>query len=170
MEQAVNEQVAIANAMGLKEKGRFFPQFSRVEDEVSFYRELGRRVLDDYRQQPELILRSIVHDSWAFWVGGKTHKASIFNAILAVPLLALAGIGLRIGTKQGLRVFPLFLVIVAFMIPHLFILAMARYYIPVVPFLAVLSAIPLAQWLDGFAFRGRPSRQLGNENKAAVSW
>jgi hypothetical protein len=37
------------------------------------------------------------------------------------------------------------------MIPHLFIIAMARYYIPLVPFVAVLAAIPLANWFERFA-------------------
>lgn len=163
LSQAADEQFAIANAMALKMHGRqeygaldlardperpFFPQFLKVEDEVSFYRELGRRAVDDCRRQPELILKAIVHNTWAFWAAGKTHLATMLNAVLAVPLLALAGIGLITGIKRGLGVFQYFLIVVVFMIPHLILFAYARYYLPVVPFLAVLVAIPLANWLE----------------------
>jgi len=148
LEQAADEQVAIANVMGLRQKGRFFPQFPTVGDEVLFYRELGRRAEDDYKQEPKLIFQAIVHNTWAFWICGKTHRATMFNAILTLPLLILAGIGLRAGIKKGLEVLPFPLIIGVFMTPHLIFIAVARYYIPLVPFVAVLAAIPLAGWFE----------------------
>jgi 4-amino-4-deoxy-L-arabinose transferase-like glycosyltransferase len=150
MEQAVDEQVAIANAMGLKQRGRFFPQFPLVSDEVQFYRELGNRAMDGYKHDPRLIFRSIVHNAWAFWAGGRTLKLELLNAIVAFPLLVLAAIGLVVGIRRGLAVFQLFLITVAFIVPHLLILAMARYYIPIVPFVAILAAIPLSDWFERF--------------------
>jgi 4-amino-4-deoxy-L-arabinose transferase-like glycosyltransferase len=157
LNHAVDEQNAIANAMGLDTDRRFFPQFTRVEDEVSFYRELGRRAIDDYRRTPELIFRSLVHNSWAFWVGGRTHTSTMFNAILTLPLLTLSVIGLGVGIKTGKGVFQFFLITVVFMIPHVFILAVARYSIPLIPFMAILAAIPLAKWFQCFA---APYREL----------
>jgi 4-amino-4-deoxy-L-arabinose transferase-like glycosyltransferase len=161
LNDAADEQIAVANAMGLKMKwpniGRlsagitFFPQFFAIEDEVSFYRELGRRAVDDYAREPKLIFKGIVHNTLAFWTGGKTQRATLLNAALTLPLLALSGIGLRVGIKRGFEVFQSLLIIVVFMIPHLFIIAMARYYIPLVPFVAVLAAIPLANWFERFA-------------------
>jgi len=145
LEQAADQQVVIANAMGLKQKGRFFPQFPTVGDEVAFYGELGRRAEDDYKQDPELLVQAVVHNTWAFWIWGKTRRATVFNAILTLPLLTLAGIGLRAGIKNGLEVLPFPLV------PHLIFIAVARYHIPLVPFVAVLAAIPLASWFDQFA-------------------
>ncbi|HJX90001.1 MAG TPA: glycosyltransferase family 39 protein [Pyrinomonadaceae bacterium] len=157
--RAVDEQNAIANAMGLQTHGRYFPAFTRVEDEVSFYRELGRRAVDDYRREPELILRSVGYNACAFWVGGKTHRSTMFNAILTLPLLVLFGIGLGVGMKTGKEVFQFFLITVVFMIPHLFIIAKARYSIPLIPFVAILAAIPLAKWFECFAgpYRELPS-------------
>lgn len=157
MEQAADEQVAIANAMGLKQKGRFFPQFPRVSDEVLFYRELGRRAMDGYKHDPRLILRGIVHNTWAFWAGGRTLKVELLNAIVALPFLGLSGIGLAVGIRKGLAVFQFFLITVAFIVPHLLILAMARYYIPIVPFVAILAAIPLSDWFERFTSHGRPA-------------
>jgi len=157
LNHASDEQTTIANAMGLKSKGVFFIQFFTVEDEVSFYRELGRHGLDEYRREPWLILQGIIHNAWYFWVGGRTHQATIFNIILVLPLLALSAIGLRAGIKLGLDVFQFILVTIAFMIPHLLILAEARYHIPLIPFLAILAAIPLANWLDNLALRRNSS-------------
>ena len=156
---AADEQTAIAKAMGLKSKGYFFPQFYKVEDEVSFYRELGRRGVDQYRREPRLILQGIIHNAWYFWVGGRTRQATIFNVTLVLPLLALSAIGLRAGIKMGLDVFQFIVVIIAFMIPHLLIFAVARYSIPLIPFVAILAAIPLAKWFECFAgpYRGLPS-------------
>jgi 4-amino-4-deoxy-L-arabinose transferase-like glycosyltransferase len=147
---ASDEQTAIAKAMGLKTKGWFFVQFFTVEDEVSFYRELGRRGIEEYRREPRLILQGILHNAWHFWVGGRTHKATIFNAILTLPLLALSIIGLRTGIKMGLNVLPFILITIAFMIPYLLILAVARYHIPLVPFMAILAAIPLSNGSASF--------------------
>jgi len=151
LNHASEEQTAIANAMGLKSKGVFFLQFFTVEDEVLFYRELGRRALDTYIRDPKLIFQGIAHNAWAFWAAGRTHSATMFNVILAVPLLALSGIGLGAGVKRGLGVFQFFLIIVVFMIPHLVLIAVARLSLPLVPFLAVLAAIPLTNWFERFA-------------------
>jgi hypothetical protein len=156
LNHAVDEQNAIGNAMGLQTHGRFFPAFTRVEDEVSFYRELGRRALDNYIRDPKLIFQGIAHNAWAFWVGGRTHKSTMFNAILTLPLLTLSVIGLGLGIKTGEEVFQFFLIIVAFMIPHLFFIAVARLSLPLIPFAAILAAIPLAKWF-GFA---EPYREL----------
>jgi 4-amino-4-deoxy-L-arabinose transferase-like glycosyltransferase len=159
LNHAVDEQNAIANAMGLQTHGRYFPAFTRVEDEVSFYRELGRRALDNYIRDPKLIFQGIAHNAWAFWVQGKTHSSTMFNAILTLPLLVLFGIGLGVGIKTGKEVFQFFLITVVFMIPHLFIIAKARYSIPLIPFVAILAAIPLAKWFECFAgpYRELPS-------------
>jgi len=151
LNHASDEQTAIANAMGLKTKGIFFPQFFTVQDEVLFYRELGRRALDNYIRDPVLIFQGIAHNAWAFWVVGRTHRATMFNVILAVPLLVLSGIGLGAGIKRGVGVFQFFLIIVVFMIPHLFLIAVARLSLPLVPFVAVLAAIPLTDWFERFA-------------------
>jgi len=151
LNHASDEQTAIAKAMGLKSKGYFFLQFYKVEDEVSFYRELGRRGVADYRREPLLILQGIIHNAWYFWMGGRTHQATIFNVTLVLPLLALSAIGLRAGIKMGFDVFQFMLITIAFMIPHLLILAEARYQLPLVPFVAILAAIPLANWIERVA-------------------
>jgi hypothetical protein len=159
LNHAVDEQNAIGNAMGLQTHGRFFPAFTRVEDEVSFYRELGRRALDNYIRDPKLIFQGIAHNAWAFWVQGKTHRSTMFNAILTLPLLTLSVIGLGVGIKTGEEVFQFFLITVVFMIPHLFFIAVARLSIPLIPFVAILAAIPLAKWFECFAgpYRELPS-------------
>src|SRR4029077_6335960 len=96
LNQSADEQTAIAISMGLKPKGPYFQQFSRVSDEVTFYRALGKHAMAIYAQDPKLIFTGLAHNTWAFWTGGRTRRATIFNTILALPLLLLSGIGLAI--------------------------------------------------------------------------
>jgi hypothetical protein len=157
---AADEQIMIAQSMGLQMHGgqeygvldftdksgwQFFPQFFKAHDEVVFYRELGRRALDDYRAKPRLILQGVMHNSWAFWAAGKTTRATILNAILVCPLLLLSAVGFRMGIRKKTDQFVV--ILLAAMLPYLVIIAEARYYIPVVPFLAILAAIPVADGL-----------------------
>jgi 4-amino-4-deoxy-L-arabinose transferase-like glycosyltransferase len=171
---ADREQVAIAKEMGLKSKGESFPQFPAIGEEVLFYDELGKRAVDIYRQDPELLVRGIAHNAWAFWAWGRTRRATMFNAMLTVPLVALAAMGLLAARKTsrwegGLQ---LLLIMVTYMIPHLFILGMARYYIPLVPLVAVLAALPLANWGEHWIRAGSPTLNLavasGNRNTAGA--
>ena len=83
----------------------------------------------------------------------------MFNAILTLPLLTLSVIGLGVGIKTGEEVFQFFLITVVFMIPHLFIIAVARYVPSLDTFVAILAAIPLAKWFKCFAgpYRELPS-------------
>lgn len=144
--QAANEQLVIARELGLQTKKGYFPQFFEVKDEVLYYRELGNRALADYSQEPGLLYRGIVHNVWSFWIGGRTERATLLNGLLTLPFLVLAGVGFLLARKHALMVSPIMLIIVSFMIPHLFILAVARYYIRLVPFVALLVAIPLTLW------------------------
>jgi 4-amino-4-deoxy-L-arabinose transferase-like glycosyltransferase len=175
LSQAADEQFAIANAMSLKMHARqeygaldltrdpgrpFFPQFFRVEDEVLFYRTLERLAINDYLRRPELVLQAIAYNSWAFWTAGKTRKSTILNALLALPLLVLSGMGLWRGMKKGWPVFQLFLVVAVFMIPHLLILGWARFYLPIEPFLAILVAIPLIRWHEGISKGTTPAVEM----------
>jgi 4-amino-4-deoxy-L-arabinose transferase-like glycosyltransferase len=169
---AVDEQMAIASSMGLRmhsgqEYGaydfahesdrQFFPQFFRVEDEVAYYRELRRRAGDNYKRHPKLVLRAMAHNSWAFWAEGKTQRATLLNALLVTPLLLLSILGVFLGIRRGAYVVQFCVIVAALMLPYLVIIAEARYYIPIVPYLAILAAIPMASIIEAMT-SGRNGR------------
>lgn len=151
LNDAVEQQTVIANEMGLKVRAGFFPQFYTVRDEVDYYAEVGRRVRAELASSPALAARFVASNFVGFWVQGRTERATLFNAILVVPFLALAIAGVILGLRRGYRVGPLIIVIVAFVAPHLPILGVSRYHTPLVPFLAIFGAIALAtvgpRWL-----------------------
>jgi 4-amino-4-deoxy-L-arabinose transferase-like glycosyltransferase len=146
---AVDKQNEIARDMGLRfrEKGtEVFPQFYSTEDELRYYDHLGEIVKQDFKQNPQSLLQVIKYNSVAFWFQGRTAKATLFNVILSAPFLALALAGLSLSVRRKYSIAPLALFVMAFYLAHLPVIAMARYYIPLVPLLSILGAIPIV-WL-----------------------
>jgi 4-amino-4-deoxy-L-arabinose transferase-like glycosyltransferase len=140
LDDAAVEQSRIAHEMGLHIYEGFFPQFYTVDDELKFYNELGRRAWEDYREHPMLLVRAIVHNSWAFWFQGRTEMATILDLFIMVPFLVLSTIGAVSVISREPRGWILVITIVAFMLPHLVIIALARHCSTIIPLLAVLTA------------------------------
>jgi len=150
---ATKEQARIADAMGLRVQHGFYPQFYSATDEVRYYRALSEKAMAEYRKSPALLLRVGFYNLWAFWFQGKTNKATALNMALTFPFLFLVTIGMYAAIRRKLCVGPLMLVVGAFVAAHLPIIAVARFYIPLVPLLAVPAALPIALAL----LRWRPS-------------
>ena len=146
---AAAEQLRIAQELSLKVKPGFFPQFYTPADELRFYRELRRRGLQEYRDNPTLILKAVTHNALGFWFQGRTPKATLLNVVLTLPLLLLMLIGvyqaLRDPSRDRRSTSVILIVgLVALMLPHLLIIALARYHVPVLPLMAIFAAIPLS--------------------------
>ncbi len=148
VEEASRKQGEIAKEMNLPMKGFCFPQFYSVADEVLYYSELGRRARKDYAESPSLVARAVAYNAVAFWVQGRTARATAANAVIAVPLLLMVAFGARSAWKQGRDISVLIVFSLCFILPHLLIMSMARYYIPLLPALSVLAAVPLASALS----------------------
>jgi 4-amino-4-deoxy-L-arabinose transferase-like glycosyltransferase len=144
--EAADKQVGLARAMGLGFTGYFFPQFYSVADEVAFYSELSRRTWRRYAESPWLILKGIGYNAVAFWVQGRTSLATAVNAVVAIPLLLLVIVGYCSARRQGHDVSVLIVFAACYILPHLLIISIARFYVPLLPVLCVLAAVPLA-WL-----------------------
>jgi hypothetical protein len=140
LDDAAVEQSRIAHEMGLRLHEGFFPQFYDVHDELTFYNDLGRRAWEDYRSHPMLLARAIVHNGWAFWFQGRTETATILDLFLMIPFLALSIIGAVRITSREPRGWILVISIVAFMLPHLVIIALARHSSTIIPLMAVLTS------------------------------
>jgi 4-amino-4-deoxy-L-arabinose transferase-like glycosyltransferase len=146
VEAAAAEQEDIARSMGLRFKPGYYPQFYTISDEVRFYGHLADLVTERYLDRPGVLLEAIVFNSRGFWIQGRTARATMLNAVLVVPLLALAVWGVISGMRRGLQVVPALLFIVSFFLAHVAILGQARYHVPLVPILAILACIPLQRW------------------------
>src|SRR5579885_319568 len=145
------EQDEIARSMGLRctDKGTpCFPQFYTIQDELTYYGHLGDLVLQDYRQHPSSLLKAVSYNAAAFWIQGRTAKATLYNALLTIPYLGLSIGGMVLALRQHCKIAPLVLFIGAFYVLHLPVIAMARYYVPLVPLLSILASISLL-WLGG---------------------
>jgi 4-amino-4-deoxy-L-arabinose transferase-like glycosyltransferase len=140
LEDAAEEQIRIAHSMGLRVREDFFPQFYSVQDEVNFYNELGRRAFDDYMAEPTLLVRAIAHNSWAFWLQGRTETATILDMIVMIPFMALSAFGAALIIRRDKIAWILIITIVAFMLPHLVIIAISRHSSTIIPLMAVLSS------------------------------
>jgi 4-amino-4-deoxy-L-arabinose transferase-like glycosyltransferase len=150
---AATEQARIADAMGLPVRHGFFPQFYSATDEVRYYKALGDKVKAKYQESPSLLVRVVFHNLWGFWFQGRTTLATALNMVLTIPFLFLFVIGTFAAVRRKHRVGPLLLLVGSFVAAHLHIIALARYYIPLVPLMAVPAALPIALVL----LRWRPS-------------
>src|ERR1700733_5646697 len=134
------EQLRIGHEMGLRMREDFFPQFYRVQDEILFYDELARRGWTQYMKHPALLARTVVHNCWAFWFQGRTYKATLINIIVMLPFMLIFLCGAVIAVRRERRSWILVISVVMYVLPHLVIIAVARYSAAVVPLMCVLAA------------------------------
>jgi 4-amino-4-deoxy-L-arabinose transferase-like glycosyltransferase len=158
LDDAAREQIRIGHEMGLRMKEDFFPQFYSIQDEIAFYNELAHRGWAEYGRDPALLARTIVHNSWAFWFQGRTRSATLMNIGIMLPFMLLAAWGTWFAVRRDRRSWILVISIVMYVLPHLVIIAVARYAATVVPLMCVLGGcvlfLPSARRLPFF----RPAR------------
>ena len=119
------------------------PQFYSVEDEVRYYRERGHRTMKRYIASPALLLQVVRYNAWAFWLQGRAKKATRLNFLVPASFLALALADAAIGFRREIAVLPILICILVFYLPRLVLVSVARYYVPLVPLLAILVALTL---------------------------
>jgi 4-amino-4-deoxy-L-arabinose transferase-like glycosyltransferase len=140
LDDAGMEQLRIGHEMGLRMREDFFPQFYRVQDEILFYDELARQGWTQYMKHPALLARTVVHNCWAFWFQGRTYKATLINIIVMLPFMLIFLCGAVIAVRREGRSWILVISVVMYVLPHLVIIAVARYSAAVVPLMCVLAA------------------------------
>ncbi|MCZ6873769.1 MAG: glycosyltransferase family 39 protein [bacterium] len=146
---AARQQAQLAKQRGLLFRQGFIPYFYSSEDEVEFGAYLWKRVRDEYQESPSLLVRCSLLNLYRFWFGGRTKLSTGLNIGVQLPflILAITGLYLCIRNGQARRVGPMILFIAYYVAVHLPILGLARYSVPLIPFLAFLACIPLgAAW------------------------
>ncbi len=127
----------------------YYQIFYNSGDEIRFSKYLVDQVVTEYRESPLLLVRCIGQNVLNFWFAGKTWATTVANAVVQLPYLVLALVGLvyclrHVETRTAV---PLALFIGYVMAVHLPILAQARYSMPLISLLSILATIGLASIL-----------------------
>jgi 4-amino-4-deoxy-L-arabinose transferase-like glycosyltransferase len=143
--EAACERNKLADGLGYHFKEGYYQYFYSSTDEVNFSHYLVQRVIGEYQRSPMLLIRVVGVNLLNFWCGGRTWKSVAMNAAVQLPLLLLAIIGIVISLRndQFKSVAPLALLIVYIVAVSVPILALARYSVPLIPFLSILACITL---------------------------
>jgi len=143
--EAASERSKLAHELGYQFRDGYYQYFYSSADEVEFSNYLFNRVVHEYKSSPLLFVKTVGVNFLKFWCGGKTWQSVATNAIVQLPLLALAIMGIVhcLRNERVKEVAPLVLLIIYIVAVSVPILAQARYSEPLIPFLSILACIPL---------------------------
>jgi len=143
MNNAARRQNVIAREAGYNFREGYMQHFYKTSDEVAFDKLLYGIVVREYTRNPALLVSTAMKNSLRFWFQGRTRKATMLNVVIVLPYLCLALAGVVVGLRRRLKIVPMLVLIVAFMIPHLPMIALARHQTPLIPVLCILGCLPL---------------------------
>ncbi len=143
--EAAQERDRLAAQLGYPFRDVYYQTFYRTGDEIRFSNFLLGRVISEYKKSPGLFADFVAHNLINIWIAGKTPMATGANAVIQLPYLILAGIGVAIGfrNRQSQIVAPIVLLVVYVVSVYVPILAQARYSVPLIPFLSIFATITL---------------------------
>lgn len=136
-----------AREMNVPYKPGFLPYFYDIQSEVTYYNNLGNLAVETLKSDPALLPRMIFNNAFRFWFKGVTPGASYVYFIAIMPLLILTVVGTAVAVRRNLNIIPLMTFAIAYYISYLPTLAFGRYCMPVLPYLAIGSAITIHAWL-----------------------
>jgi len=144
--EASRERDRIARRLGLPFEdgpGGYYQTFYKSTDEITFSRYLMAGVVSEYKRSPTLLLRCLGQNLLNFWIAGKTWGATALNAVLQLPYLVFATLGVIYCFRNRRRrpVSLLVLFITYYVAVHVAILAQARYSISIMPLVSMLCAL-----------------------------
>lgn len=165
--EASRERDKVASNLGLPFEdgpGGYYQTFYKSIDEITFSKYLMGGVVNKYKRSPTLLVRCLGQNVFNFWIAGKTWTATALNAILQLPYIVLAIIGsvYCLKNKQAKAVGLLLLFIGYYVAVHVAILAQARYSIPLLPFVSILSTLGIV------AVQERMTAKLKDSKPVAV--
>jgi hypothetical protein len=161
-QEASGRRAELACRLGFKYREGWHPSFFYAEHEVAFNRFLLVEVIREYEQRPILLLRTIGDNAWRFWFQGRTRVATAMNVALVLPFLVASMCGVVVGRPRRLDVGPALVFVLYFYTVHLPLQGLARYHIPLIPEMSVLSAICLVAALDRLGLPVPRMRPEGN--------
>ncbi len=138
-------------------------RFYTLDDEIKYNTILLSHTINQYIEKPFLFIKHCMLNIVRFWFQGATPKVTFVNAVITIPLLALSIYGTIIGYKSQLRIIPLWMAVFSVYLVHIPLIAQIRFYIPLIPFLAILFSIGFVELYDLYSLkRTKPiSQSLG---------
>lgn len=135
----------MAEELGFRFKKAYHQVFYSARDELEFSRKLFQKAVQEYLTDPLFFLSCVTKRFWQMWLLGKTWSVTWLNGLLQIPMLTLAAYGAYLLWRRGeLRNMAVMLAFVAYMVGlHSVINAHARYSVPLLPFVAMLSSVAL---------------------------
>jgi Dolichyl-phosphate-mannose-protein mannosyltransferase len=145
--EAAKQLNAVAAQLRLPHREMFFQYFYNTKDEVRFNQYLLKTVYDEYRKSPALLARCSLQNIFNFWFAGRTWKSTILNILAQTPYLILSALGIHFCIRRGYlqQMLPILSFAAYFYIIHLPIIALARYSVPLIPFLGIFSGIAIEE-------------------------
>jgi hypothetical protein len=143
--EASRQRDEAATRLNLPHRSRYFQYFYQVADEIRFNQYLLSSMLDEYRNSPTLLLRCSLLNVYNFWFAGRTWASTYLNMLVQIPYLILSAMGIYFFAKggHGKQMFPILAFAAYFFIVHLPINGIARYSVPLIPFVAIFAGIAL---------------------------
>ena len=142
--QAARERKQLARDLGypFKDvKDAYYQAFYSTDDELKFSSFLLHGVIQKYRQMPGLYVRAVRMNLFNLWFAGKTWAATWINVAIQVPYLAFAAAGVIFAWRRGQsRSVGLMVLLIGYLVAvYAAILAQARYSVPMLPLLCILT-------------------------------
>ncbi len=148
--EAGRQRNRLAQRFGFQFRPGYYQYFYSSADELAFSRDLFDRVVRRYESSPLLLVRTVLDNAFFnFWCGAKTRISALMDAVVQLPFVALALVGLVICLRAGRarETVPMALLVVYIVAVSTPILAQARYSAPLTPFLSILVCSAFAAWL-----------------------
>ena len=136
------EQYRILSAEGIQTHFKRYPfWFFSSEDEYRWDRLMYRAVMEGFWEAPHTLLRFLMNNVVGFWFVGRVWTTTLLNFVLHLPLLIAGASGMRRSWREGRDgAWILLAIIVYFNLFYALTLGMARYAVPVMPFVMILAA------------------------------
>jgi 4-amino-4-deoxy-L-arabinose transferase-like glycosyltransferase len=149
LSEAKMQQNLIANDLDLGNIPRGILQhFFTTKDELIFSDYLINHTYSEYIESPTLLMKGIIGNSLGFWFRGKSLNSTLLNIFVVLPLIVISIHGCFIAFQNKYRIALLLLVIMTVYVPHIFLIGLARYHVPITPLLAILSSFSLSYYLN----------------------
>jgi 4-amino-4-deoxy-L-arabinose transferase-like glycosyltransferase len=164
--EASDERARLAAEWGYRFRhlpSDFYVYFYTTRDELAFDRQLMQTVAARWREAPSRVVSCAASNLVAFWFAGRTWLSTALNVVMQLPflILALGGACILASRSRAEALLPLALVGGYLWLLHSLVAAQARYSVPLVPFLALLSSVALVEGGGFLRSRGRLRRAQG---------
>ncbi len=152
----MEEQSKIALDYGLQFKNpdnSIWDLFYTTEDEITYNKILFLHTFNNYLEKPFLFIKHCMFNVIRFWFQGATIKVTVINALTTVPILAIALYGTFVSINNRYRILPLWMGVFSVYIVHIPLIAQIRFFVPLVPFLAILFSIGFIRLVEMYTLK-----------------